>query len=79
MFTRIFHWRSAACTVTVITEVQKGLLDQACTAAKWNRNIYSLEVLVERHSQVNQITRHGTVTHAAMTELKQRYKCKCGI
>ena len=47
------------------------------SAAKQNWNIYSFEVLVKR--QVNQITRHRNVTRAAMTELKWRYMCDCGM
>ena len=39
------------------------------TTLKQYRNVYSLKV----EAQVNQITRHGIVTHAAMTELKRRY------
>ena len=45
---------------------------KSSTAAKQNRNICSLEVLVKR--QVNQVTRYGIVTRAATTELKQRPK-----
>ena len=32
-----------------------------------------------KETYVDQITRHGAVTYAAMTELKPRYKHACGI
>ena len=39
------------------------------TSVKQNQNVYSLEILVKRC--YNDITRHWTVTCAAITELKQ--------
>ena len=44
----------------------EGLLDQVLQQSS---NVHSLEVLVKRRKEtlVNQITRHRTVTHAAMT------------
>ena len=56
----------------------KGLF-RSDTAAKQNQNVYSLEVATCNETLNNQITRHGVVTCAAMTELKRRYKYNCGI
>ena len=50
-----------------------------CCSKAELKYLYSLEIFVKR--QVNQITRHKNVTHvhAAITELKWRYTCDCGI
>ena len=47
------------------------------TAAKQNLNICSLEVLLKRHWLMK--SQHGSVTCAAMNELKRKYQCNCGI
>ena len=60
------------CTVAMMKEVQKGLLDQALQQSRtWK---YLLFCSACKETQAKQITRHETVTREAMTKLKLRYK-----